>query len=535
MKEECNNTEAQLKTVPIQDILQEPDKIKKKKEEWEDKLHNPKQDPEDSREQNLVKNLVKLHDKFKRKYEEEMEEMYTNWNAGLTKDGKSKTFDYTFDRKATVAYADVEKMIDDGLCTGNFEAIDELYNNVINGTCKHLGHSGPGGYPSKRDRCAVAKRVKDKQKTKESKKTWDNQKGRKSKKPKVVYKTVYKCKRRKPQEPRSKSGIYQDKHDKKLWQFSTASNDGFLNGCSPFAVLFNLHNCDDKAIVLSWVTKKPTIIYTQEGNQLVPKVRLHIDTDGEMAGEYCAKYALKPNQPRLSHSDTMLAAMANLQPENAVTTGTFARMYNKVSQIGPQPIFQCVHMNFNLPPVIKNLNVKDCSVLGISVVEKQSGGSKETENEEPMGIEYAMPSPLEKFNRRWDDKVQCPKNIKAEDYRQEMSVKEFCDRFNVNWRKGNDDSTCCLHLSERRDRTESMYYPIRMKPHLTERNANPNSPRYWLYCRHLCLWLIPCKTIADLMPESNLEEAELEVYWINKYDDILCKDDLALLSKWARV
>ena len=231
----------------------------------------------------------------------------------------------------------------------------------------------------------------------------------------------------------------------------------------------------------------------------------------------------------------MLAAMVNLQPENAVTTGTFARMYNKVSQIGPQPIFQCVHMNFNLPPVIKNLNVKDCSVLGISMVEKQSGGSKETENEEPMGIGYAMPNPLEKFNRRWDDKVQCPKNIKAEDYRQEMSVKEFCDRFNVNWRKGNDDSTCCLHLSERRDRTESMYYPIRMKPHLTERNANPNSPRYWLYCKHLCLWLIPCKTIADLMPQSNLEEAQLEVYWINKYDDILCKDDLALLPKWARV
>ena len=34
--------------------------------------------------------------------------IYTNWNAGFTKDGKRKTYDYNFNRKATVAHADVK-------------------------------------------------------------------------------------------------------------------------------------------------------------------------------------------------------------------------------------------------------------------------------------------------------------------------------------------------------------------------------------------------------------------------------------------
>ena len=93
-----------------------------------------------------------------------MEQLYTNWNAGLTKDGKSKTFDYKFDRKQTVAYADVERMIDESLRKGSFEEIDDLYVKILNGTCGHVGHSGPNGYPSKKDRCAIYRRVVDKKK-----------------------------------------------------------------------------------------------------------------------------------------------------------------------------------------------------------------------------------------------------------------------------------------------------------------------------------------------------------------------------------
>ena len=89
------------------------------------------------------------------------------------------------------SYADVEKMIDESLCTGRFNNIDELYVQVLNGSCRHVGHSGPNGFPSKKDRCAVLRKVKDKKETAENKEKWEKQKEPKSKKPKIAYKEVY--------------------------------------------------------------------------------------------------------------------------------------------------------------------------------------------------------------------------------------------------------------------------------------------------------------------------------------------------------
>ena len=250
-----------------------------------------------------------MREEFEDRYKQLMGQMYTNWNAGLTKDGKSKRFDYLFDRKVTVAYADVERIIDNSLCTGKLDEIDELYVKVLNGTCRHVGHSGPNGYSSKKDRCAVSKRVVDKQTTVEKVQKWKNQKGRKCKKPKPVHKTVYTCKRRKPQPTGIYSAIYQDPHNKKLCQFRTACNDGLLNGGCPFSLLFNLHNVDDKAVVSSSLSKKARIKWQVEGNKLIPELCLHLDMDGEIVGEYCAKYASKPTQPRTSDGDMMIAAM----------------------------------------------------------------------------------------------------------------------------------------------------------------------------------------------------------------------------------
>ena len=71
-----------------------------------------------------------------------------------------------------------------------------------------------------------------------------------------------------PTEPESE--IYYDPYDKKLCQFRTACNDGFLNGGCPFALLFNLPNVDDKALVPSWLAKKPQIIWTMEGKKGEP-------------------------------------------------------------------------------------------------------------------------------------------------------------------------------------------------------------------------------------------------------------------------
>ena len=200
-------------------------------------------------------------------------------------------------------------------------------------------------------------------------------------------------------------------------------------------------------------------------------------------------------------------------------------MYNKVSQTGRQPIFQCVHKNLQLPLVINNFDCRECSVLGISKVVQEVTGSKDNDKKEPMGIEYAMPSLLERFDSRWDSTVSHARNIKNADFRQEMSLKEFCDKFTSRWATGGDEASSHLHLSERRDCTETFYYPIRLKPHLTKK-ANPTSATYWLYCKYLCLWLAPCKRLADLLPtEENLSEDQLQDYWKSKYNDTFCEEE----------
>ena len=61
--------------------------------------------------------------------------------------------------------------------------------------------------------------------------------------------------------------------------------------------------------------------------------------------------------------------------------------------------------------------------------------------------------------------------IKRQDFRLPMSLKEFCDRFNPNWNKGRDDESSHLQLSKRGDRSETVYKPIRLKPHLTEKKC----------------------------------------------------------------
>ena len=139
--------------------------------------------------------FIKIQDKFTDK----MKNYYTNWNAGHRKNGQGKkTFDFKFDRKSTVARADVEKMIDGALSTGNFQAIDELYVKILNGTCRHVGHSGPHGFPSKKDKCAIKEKYVDKQATKKKLEEWISR-NRKGSKPRPVQKEGVACKRRKPQ------------------------------------------------------------------------------------------------------------------------------------------------------------------------------------------------------------------------------------------------------------------------------------------------------------------------------------------------
>ena len=80
----------------------------------------------------------------------------------------------------------------------------------------------------------------------------------------------------------------------------------------------------------------------------MPSIQLN-QLDATEYEDYIAKYASKAVAPRKSAGDTLLAAMENIQPVNAVTTGMLSKMYNKVCKTGPQPIFQAVQNNWNLP------------------------------------------------------------------------------------------------------------------------------------------------------------------------------------------
>ena len=241
--------------------------------------------------------------------------------------------------------------------------------------------------------------------------------------------------------------------------------------------------------------------------------------------------------PRESPGDTFLAAMQNLQAENAITIGTLHRMYNKVSQKSPQPIFQCIHNNWQIPLVFKNFECKACSVLGISTIQRSIATTndplQEQENDEAIGNKYVWPPLMEKFDRRLENTVKHTKTIKSEDFQKEMSLKEFCDRYQVKWTKGEEEHSYDLDLSNRRYRIGTSHYPIRMKPYLGETRANPKSPKFWLYCKHLCLWLIPCHKMEDLMPkEPNMSEEEIMQYWTNKYYAELV--DTSKLPRWAK-
>ena len=205
---------------------------------------------------------------------------------------------------------------------------------------------------------------------------WEKEGGVKRNKPTPVKRTVYYCKRRKPQPLSDVPAIYNDPHKKEITQFTTACNDGYLNGHCPFAILLNLNNVDDKAIIPEWLIKRPKVCWV-EGT---PTIQLNIMSSGDMPEEYTSKYVTKGVPKRGAKGDIVLVGMEHLQPENAVTMGCFTKMYNHVSHKGPLPIFNVVHNNFGIPLTFKNFNVKSCSVLGISKLQSASKNQDEKEN-----------------------------------------------------------------------------------------------------------------------------------------------------------
>lgn len=274
------------------------------------------------------------------------------------------------------------------------------------------------------------------------------------------------------------------------------------------------------------ILKSPKLSW--ENNE-IPSIEINTMSNGELPEDYLTKYIVKGRPKRGAKGDILVAAYEKLQPENAVTTGVFTKMYNRVCSKGPVPIFNVVHNNLNLPLVLTNFNTKACSVLGISLV---ASSNQECNEEDIENKDYINPSLIEKFAKRWDDVVKIGKLVRKEDFRKKMSVKEFCDRFEGKWTKNKESNENVLSLSVRREFFNGIHYSVRLIPHLTKARANPISPKHWLYCKHLCLWLIPCHTISEILPDRSLEEKDESDFWSDKFNTELEEKDL--LPKWAK-
>ena len=236
-------------------------------------------------------------------------------------------------------------------------------------------------------------------------KKWDES-GKKGKKPKIVHKEVYTCKRRMPQPLFDKPTIYQDPFKKEITQFCTERNDGWINGGCKFSMLLNLNNVDDKIIVEEWLMKVPKVKWLESKKKV--QVLTSKTKGGQLPEEYSAKYVTKGIPTRGVKGDILLACVQRMEPENEVNMGTFTKINNFVNKRGNIPIFNAVHGNLKLPLVFQNFNIKECSVLGLSQVKNKNLIEQEQCEAES---EYIIPGLIDKFNRRLDQVVRYSKLV----------------------------------------------------------------------------------------------------------------------------
>ena len=141
-----------------------------------------------------------------------MKKLLYKFEIGNYKTGE-KTFEFNFDRKSTVAKANIPKLIDDFLSSGISSSLDELYIKILV-TFRHVGHTGREGFPSAKDRCGVKIKLADKEATITKLTEWESG-GKEGRIPKKVNKNVFTCKRRMPQPLFDQPTIYQDPFKKR--------------------------------------------------------------------------------------------------------------------------------------------------------------------------------------------------------------------------------------------------------------------------------------------------------------------------------
>ena len=455
--------------------------------------------------------ICEAWERVKQAYIKRMAQMYTNWNAGLTKDGQ-RTFDFAYDRKFTVCRARMAVDIDTALSTGDFRSIDTLYVSVINGTLRHTGHSGRGTAPSRKDGCAVSRRVVDRAATESAR--------LRNPRAAVVKKDVIRCKRRMPRRLRTVAVVTRDAHDKKIMQCELERNDVWMGGHDPFAVLHILHNIDDKGLVPAFLARAPKITW-QRAEAGGFELTMELATgSGDGSVEYSLKYGLKPVAPIRTPADTLLVALETRDATDNVDAGVVKRMYNAVTTSTCQSIFQVMHKNWQLPLLQKNLDVRSFNFSGTRLLRPAAHGD---------AGEYVYASRLEQFDARLGDNVSHPR-IGVDEIRKEMSVREFYDKFTVTEKK--EGAVRRLHISRRRQHVAGKRVCIRLAPHHGKGNANPSRRGFWKYARDIVIWCQRCLRSEDLMPPRDTSEADVPIYWISKYDELMAtgRD----VPKWVR-
>ncbi|KAF0293570.1 hypothetical protein FJT64_008674 [Amphibalanus amphitrite] len=431
---------------------------------------------------------------------------YTNWNAGLTKDGE-RTFDFAYDRKTTVCRASMAVQLDDALSTGDFAAIDELYVRVINGTLRHTGHSGRGDAPSAKDGCAVRRPVVDKAAT-EAARSADGR-------AKQVKKEVIVCKRRMPRHLRTEPAVVIDAHDPRIYQFETASNDKWLGSHDPFTILHVLNNVDDKAVVPAWLTRTPRVEWksspTDSGGYTFNVLLAQSRGDGSV--EYALKYTMKPVAPIRTTGDMLLSAMERREASDNVDIGVVQKMYNQAAASMCQSIFQAVHKNWQLPLLQKNLDVRRFSMSGCRVVKPANAAAN------PV---YVYADSVERFNARLGVNIRHG-NIPLADIRRKMSVYEFCDTFTCT--EKTIDGQRVFQISRRQSSWCGVLKTVMLAPHHGISKANPARVNFWKYARDIVLWCQPCLTSQELMPPIDcLTDCAIAAHWRAMYEQLMASD-----------
>ena len=147
---------------------------------------------------------------------------------------------------------------------------------------------------------------------------------------------VYICKRRFPKKVGMEGSIHKDPHENSLIQCTTRSNDSWVNGSDPFALLFHLNNADGKPIVPSWLSRPPKVEWkSDETGKFFTVIKIWCSLKGEVQGDYILKYAGKDNRTSYTSKDILIASTEHIDSENSITVGSLQRMLNKTSLKGP--------------------------------------------------------------------------------------------------------------------------------------------------------------------------------------------------------